>query len=167
VLQLPALGILAANALVWGIAQSASGLAVHRLPTSRLQRDGRLLRLAAVEDGGRLYDRVLGVRRWKDHLPEAGDLFRGGVSKRRLPPGDDGGVERFAVETRRAELGHWLSLTCLPLFPLWNPPIGVALMVAYGVAVNLPCIVVQRYNRGRCQRLLAARAARASRAGRA
>ena len=107
----------------------------------------------------------LGVRRWKDHLPEAGALFPGGVSKRQLPPGEDGGVGRFVVETRRAELGHWASLACLPLFPLWNPPIGVAVVVAYGLAANLPCIVVQRYNRGRGQRLLAARRARTSRLG--
>jgi glycosyl-4,4'-diaponeurosporenoate acyltransferase len=158
--DLPPLGVLGANVAVWGAAHALSGYAVHRLPVARLQRDGRLLRLRRFEAGGRRYERALRIQRWKDRLPEAGDLFRGGVSKRRLPPGEGGGVERFVVETRRAELGHWLCLACLPLFPMWNPPLGVALMVAYGLAANLPCILVQRYNRGRCLRVLAARAER-------
>ena len=42
-----------------------------------------------------------------------------------------------------------------PLFALWNPPVGVVLMVAYGVVVNAPFIAIQRYNRARAERLLA------------
>ena len=160
--ELPPAGILLANIGMWAVAHAASGYAVHTLPLERLGHDGWLLRLRRAEEGGRVYERVLRIRRWKDRLPEAGDLFAGGLSKRSLPGADDGGVERFVRETRRAELGHWLSLLALPAFPLWNPPVGVALMALYGVAVNLPFIVVQRYNRGRAQGVLAARADRSS-----
>ncbi|HEX2574723.1 MAG TPA: hypothetical protein VHK88_00150 [Aquihabitans sp.] len=156
VVELSNLAILAANVALWAVAHAGSGYVAHRLPLDRLQRDGPLLRLRAVERGGRLYER-LGIRRWKDRLPEAGALFRDGLSKRSLPGGRAEGLERFAAETRRAERGHWLSLTCLPLFVLWNPPVGVALMVAYGVLVNLPFIAIQRYNRARVQRVLARR----------
>ena len=51
-------------------------------PLARLQHDGWLLRPAAVEHGGRCLRAPLRIRRWKDHLPEAGALFAGGVSKR-------------------------------------------------------------------------------------
>jgi Glycosyl-4,4'-diaponeurosporenoate acyltransferase len=30
-------------------------------------------------------------------------------------------LERFAAETRRAELAHWLILAASPWFFLWNP----------------------------------------------
>ena len=163
-LALAPAGILVADAGLWALAHVGGSYAAHRLPRSRLDHDGPLLRLRPFEEGGRLYERF-GIRRWKDRLPEAGALF-GGISKRALPAPVDGGIERFARETRRGELAHWWSLLPLPLFALWNPPAGLALMASYGVAVNLPFIVVQRFNRGRAQRVIAARSARAERSSR-
>lgn len=145
--------VVLANVAFWAVVHSATGYAVHRMPLDRLGHDGWLLRPHRVEAGGRLY-RVLGVRRWKDRLPEAGALFPGGISKRHVPPPAEGGLERFVAETRRAERGHWLALVPGPLAALWNPPAGAAAMVAYGVVVNLPFIAVQRFNRQRAQRLL-------------
>jgi glycosyl-4,4'-diaponeurosporenoate acyltransferase len=137
----------------WFVIHAATGYAVHRLPLRRLQRDNWLLRPRNVERGGRLYER-LGIRRWKDALPEAGALFPGGVSKRTLPTAAAGGLERFAAETRRAELGHWLAMAGSPLFVLWNPPVIAVVMMAYGVTVNAPFIAIQRYNRARASRCL-------------
>lgn len=144
-----------ANVVVWLAVHAGTGYLVHRLPVDRLRRDGPVLRLRRWERSGTAYERALRIRRWKDHLPEAGDLFAGGVNKRHLPSRDAAGVERFVVETRRAERGHWLAMAGGPLAVLWNPPAGVAAMVAYGVVVNLPFVVVQRYNRARALRALA------------
>jgi glycosyl-4,4'-diaponeurosporenoate acyltransferase len=138
----------------WAIFHSATGYAVHRLPLRRLQRDTWLLRQRSFEDEGRWYERF-GIRRWKDAPPEAGALFAGGISKRRLPADSEGGLPRFVVETRRAELGHWSAMACGPLFVLWNPPPVAALMIVYGVVVNAPFIAIQRYNRWRAGRVLA------------
>ena len=164
---LPAFGwpvpvVVAANIGLCGVCHAVPGYAVHRLPLSRLTADGAVLRLRSFERDGRFYER-LRIGRWKERLPEAGALFPGGLSKRTLPGADHGGIERFAAETRRAERGHWWSLIAVPLSGLWNPPAGVAAMAAYGLAVNLPCIAVQRYNRARCDRILARRAERSSR----
>jgi glycosyl-4,4'-diaponeurosporenoate acyltransferase len=155
------------NVAAWAGFHAGSGYAVHRLPRRRLAHDGWLLRPRAFERGGRSYER-LHVRGWKERLPEAGALFHGGTSKRHLP-GHRGreGLERFIIETRRAEWGHWSAMACGPLAALWNPPLGAALMVAYGVVVNLPFIIVQRYNRQRAQRVLSRRAARPPAADRA
>lgn len=157
-LRLRPAGIALANVAMWAAAHVGAGYVAHRLPLARLEHDGRLLRLRPWEHGGRVYQRLLRTGRRKDRLPEAGAFFAGGLSKRTLPARGEGGVERFAQETRRAELAHWLSLLALPLFPVWNPPVGVLAMVLYGVGFNLPFIVVQRYNRGRTQRVLDARA---------
>ena len=81
-------------------------------------------------------------------------LFPGGISKRHLPDS----LEVFVRETRRAELAHWWALAAGPVFALWNPPLGVVLMVLYGIVVNAPFIAIQRYNRARAQRLLHRRA---------
>ena len=138
----------------WGAFHALTGYAAHRLPDHRLARDGWLLRQRGFEDGGRWYRRRLRIHRWKDRLPEAGGLFAGGTSKRRLPAYDVAGLEAFARETRRAELTHWWALSCGPLFILWNPPLAATLLVTYGVLVNLPFIVIQRYNRFRIESVL-------------
>ncbi|MEO7429293.1 MAG: hypothetical protein ABIY48_07905 [Acidimicrobiales bacterium] len=161
-LHLSTLAIAAANVVAWAVIHAGTGYGVHRLPVTRLQHDGWLLRARSAEDDGRLYER-LHIRHWKDRLPEAGALFAGGVTKRHLPGRDRVGLERFVAETRRAERGHWLAMAGGPIAVLWNPPIGAVLMVGYGVAVNAPFIVVQRYNRLRVARLLRRSAERSSR----
>lgn len=150
---------LAVDVAAWSVFHAGTGYAAHRLPRSRLQRDGWLLREHRFEAAGRFYRRRLRIHRWKDKVPEAGALFAGGVSKRQLPSADTAGVRTFIQETRRAELGHWWALMCGPLFLLWNPPLASMLLVLYGVAINLPFIAIQRYNRIRCQRLLLRRRA--------
>jgi glycosyl-4,4'-diaponeurosporenoate acyltransferase len=141
------------DVVAWGVFHAATGYAAHRLSDERLTQDGWLLRARGFEDGGRCYRR-LRVDRWKDKVPEAGALFAGGVSKRELPARDVPGLQLFVRETRRAELAHWWALCCGPVFALWNPPLPAALLAGYGVVVNLPFIVIQRYNRFRTQALL-------------
>jgi glycosyl-4,4'-diaponeurosporenoate acyltransferase len=146
--------VVIADSAVWGAWSTVVGYTAHSRPPERLARDNVLTRLRPWERGGRIYERI-GIRRWKDRLPELGAAFRGGVSKRRLASTDAAGLRRFAVETRRAELVHWAIPAITPVFLLWNPPWLLAAMVAYAVIANLPCLLVQRYNRGRLLGLLA------------
>lgn len=142
------------DVLAWGLFHAVTGYAAHRLSDQRLSRDGWLLRPRPFERGGRWYRRRLKINRWKDKVPEAGDLFAGGVSKRQLPAYGADGLKLFVRETRRAELAHWWAMGCGLSFVLWNPPIAATLLVGYGVAINLPFIAIQRYNRFRTQALL-------------
>jgi glycosyl-4,4'-diaponeurosporenoate acyltransferase len=147
------------DVIAWGVFHAVTGYAAYRLDDSRLSRDGWLLRPRRFETGGRWYRRRLRIHLWKDKVPEAGGLFRGGVSKRRLPAYDEAGLQLFARETRRAELAHWWAMCCGLLFVLWNPPLAAGLLIGYGVVANLPFIVIQRYNRFRIQALLERRLA--------
>jgi glycosyl-4,4'-diaponeurosporenoate acyltransferase len=145
----------AIDVAAWATVSTAAGYVAHRLPARRFEHDGWLTRPRSRE-APRGYERALRIKRWKDRLPEAGALFAGGFSKRALRTRDRGTVERFVVETRRAEHVHWWILASGPLFLLWNPWwLGVA-MEAYAVTANVPCIAVQRYNRLRLVRLLRA-----------
>jgi glycosyl-4,4'-diaponeurosporenoate acyltransferase len=142
------------DAGVWASWSAVCGYIAHRIPAARLSHDGRLFRLRRFEARGHVYVRVVRIKRWKDRLPEAGALFRGGFSKRRVTMGDRAYLERFAVETRRAELTHWLILAASPWFFLWNPWwLGLA-MVGYGIVSNVPCLAIQRYNRARLLRMI-------------
>jgi len=136
------------------------GWVAHRMSLDGLEPWRRRLRLRGWERGGRVYERI-GVRRWKDALPEAGAWLPGGVSKRRIPPSRAGGVARLRIETVRAECSHWLGLVPIGWLFLLLPPAVAALNVVYALAANVPCIVVQRFNRGRLDRVLAPRLAAA------
>jgi glycosyl-4,4'-diaponeurosporenoate acyltransferase len=143
----------AIDVVAWAAISATAGYVGHRLPAACFEHDGSLTRRRAGEVI-QTYERTLRIKRWKDRLPEAGALFRGGFRKRELATGDRAHLERFVVETRRAEHVHWWILVTGPLFLLWNPWwLGLA-MVAYALAANIPCIAVQRYNRLRLQRAL-------------
>ena len=140
----------------WGAIHAGTGYLVHRLSDTHFEVDTRLTVARRWEQGGRFYERVA-IRRWKDRLPEAGDVFAGGVSKRSILGRDDDDLKKFAVETRRAELGHVLAAIASPVFAVWNTVPVTFVMVVYGVAVNAPFIAIQRYNRLRISRILTRR----------
>jgi glycosyl-4,4'-diaponeurosporenoate acyltransferase len=144
----------AVDVAVWAVLGVTIGYLHHRLPTSSLATDGPVTSLRRFETGGTWYQRRLRIRSWKDRLPEAGAVFSGGLSKRRLPGSDRQGLALFVRETRRAERVHWWLLAATPWFILWNRPLVASAMVLYGVVANLPFIAVQRFNRGRASRAL-------------
>ena len=150
--------------LAWGLIHLGTGYAIHRAPVRWLDHDTWLFRARAFERDGNLYLTRFRILRWKDDLPEAGAMFAGGISKRSLLSDADGGLPRFAVETRRAELTHWLAMVPAPLFALWNPAYAVPLMLLYALAFNLPFIMIQRFNRLRILRILRRRTERSARA---
>lgn len=148
--SLPLGWTVALDVAVWAVVGVVVGYAMHRVPLRHLDHDTWLTRIRPFEDHGHLYERVA-IRRWKDRTPELGELFAGGVSKR--SSGGRSRLERFAAETRRAELTHWLVMAAAPLFFLWNPWWLGVVMVVYAVVANLPCLVIQRYNRARIARM--------------
>ncbi|MCU1401623.1 MAG: hypothetical protein JWN62_4732 [Acidimicrobiales bacterium] len=143
----------------WGAIHAGTGYIAHRLPMSLCERETWLTTIRSWERSGRIWQWAR-VHSWKDRVPEAGDLFAGGVSKRVLPGRDDAGLRSFAASTRRAEMGHWMAAVASPLFALWNPLWIAGVMVVYGMAVNAPFIAIQRYNRLRVLRLLSRRSSR-------
>ena len=147
------------NVVAWGTIHASTGYLAHQLPETLCERDTWLTTLRGWEQSGRMW-RVLRVHDWKDRLPEAGDVFEGGVSKRSLPSFDDAGLQQFAASTRRAEIGHWSAAACSPIFLIWNPLWISGVLVLYGLVVNAPFIAIQRYNRLRVSRVLARRASR-------
>jgi glycosyl-4,4'-diaponeurosporenoate acyltransferase len=142
------------DTVAWLTVHLAAGYAVHRIPADRLRGETWWSRPRRFERGGALYDALFAPRRWKARLPEGGAVFAGGFDKSRLRSRARPYLERYACETRRAELGHWLVLGAAPLFALWNPAWLFACMVAYALLANVPCIVSQRFNRLRLLRAL-------------
>lgn len=150
--ELPIGAVVAIDVVAWASLSAVVGFTASKLPDAVFARETALTRIRPFEQGGRRWERWLRVRRWKDHLPEAGGFF-GGVSKRHLAGRH--AVAQQLIETRRAEWAHVALLAVAPAFALGNPPALAAAMVGYAVVANVPCIVIVRVNRARFLRVQA------------
>lgn len=99
-----------------------------------------------------LYTDYFQVKRWKDQLPDGASWFGGGFPKKHLREVDAAYLRRFISETRRGEYCHWTAIAASHLSILWNPWWGFLIVFAWFLVSNLPCIIVQRYNRLRLSR---------------
>jgi len=144
--------VVVANAVFWPAWTFAVGYAAARMPTARFDHDDVLTRTRVRERDGAWYQEQFAIKQWKDRLPESGAVF-GDFAKREAGR-DAEDMERFVVETRRAEYAHWGMAAGAMLTVLWNPWWAFPVNAGVGAATNLPCIAVQRYNRARLVRLL-------------
>lgn len=157
-IELPIVWIIVLNVGGWLAIQMGFAWAFTKMPAAWFKAGCTF----GWERAGRFYEIVFRIKHWKDRLPDAANWFGGGFAKGTLAATERDYLERFIRETRRGELCHWAALACAPIFFLWNPWWGDLVVAAYALAANLPCILVQRYNRARFQRLLARRSASAS-----
>lgn len=145
--------ILILNFGLWPVIHFVAGYVAAKRTISTFIPGQGLYRLRKFEASGRIYEK-LGVRFWKGFLPDFGDFFKPGFPKKKLKMRNREYLEAFYLETCRAEFAHWLTMAGALVFLLWNEWWVELIMIAYALAVNLPCIITQRYNRARLARLL-------------
>ncbi len=150
-IKLPAAWIVILNTGGWLLIQTGLAWVFTRMPVEWF-RPGRAW---GWEADGRFYERFFAIRPWKGLLPDAARWFTGGFAKGILRGGEREYLSRFIRETWRGEMCHWVAIGFAPIFLLWNPWWGESVIVLYAIAANLPCILVQRYNRQRLARVLA------------
>lgn len=105
-------------------------------------------------ESARRYERHTFIRHWKERLPDAAPWF-GGFAKKRLRGADPEFLRRFIAESCRSEAAHWAQVLVIAGFITWTPWPWALVILAYAIASNLPCILLQRYNRLRFRRVLA------------
>ena len=141
----------AVNVACWVVSGILIGWLFARRRWQSFESPGPITSLRRCETRER-YERFLRVRAWKDLLPEAGTWF-GGISKRRLPTYAEGGLRRFAAESLRAERVHFTYAATIVGTLVWMRGWWVIVTLGFGFVVNVPCIVVARYNRLRLAHL--------------
>lgn len=157
IIFLPTLWTVLLDSLIWALVQPLIAYFAVRLPLSFFNPQDWLFRTHRWERDGAIYQQLLRIRSWKGRLPSGGPVFKEGFSMKKLRSFDLAYLERWLLETCRAELTHWSVIAISPLFFLWNPPLLGWMMMLYAVLANLPCILVQRYNRPHLKRILARR----------
>ena len=135
-----------------------------RLLSQSLKPEGwALFRCFAVEDGGKLYDK-LRIHDWQNKVPDMSKLFPGLIPKKAMTGTSLERLELMIHETCIAELVH--GLLCVGGFGclyFWPGPGGVV-MSLLNILGNLPFMLIQRYNRPRLVGLYDRQVKRAKRA---
>jgi glycosyl-4,4'-diaponeurosporenoate acyltransferase len=141
--------------VVWPVLQVGAALICLNLPNRFYSPDSFFFRAHRFENEGRIYDRIFRVSRWKHLLPDGGMVWKKrGFKKKKLDSFSEEILNRFLVESARGELTHWLAIFPFWVFWFFTPPIVPWIMLIYALLVNMPCIIAQRYNRPRVQRVL-------------
>ena len=154
VIHLPTLWMGLIDFAAWIFIHVVVSQSIAHPPVHVFNPQAWLYRQRGWERDGRTYEVLFHPKRWKGLLPDGAALFESGFRKKRLQSADPAYLAQFVRETCRAEVTHWVLFFCAPFFFIWNPwHIGV-IMIAYATFVNMPCIITQRYNRIRMNRVL-------------
>ena len=128
-------------------------LAGRVLPKKWLRPDKGLFHCFPFESGGKIYEKI-GIRRWQSKVPDVSKVFPSMVPPKKLDRDFASRLPDMICETCIAELVHLVfcvaGLYCLKLWPGVG---GVTITVINIVFLNLPFILIQRYNRPRLIRL--------------
>ncbi|TWT01539.1 glycosyl-4,4'-diaponeurosporenoate acyltransferase [Planomicrobium sp. CPCC 101079] len=143
-----------ADAVAWTIFQLGISYCAFKIPSHWFVRQNRLFRSFHFELNGDLWQRLFRIKGWKGRLPEGTIFFKSAYNKQALHGFDTASLTQFVIESRRAELTHWLAMLPAPLFLLWNPIGAFWKNAVYAVLFNLPFILAQRYNRPRLEQLI-------------
>ncbi|SFC15749.1 glycosyl-4,4'-diaponeurosporenoate acyltransferase [Alkalibacterium subtropicum] len=141
---------------VWLFLHLTISLGLIKLPDRFLSGSHLLYELfkeRSFEKNGKFWKDKVKVHKWKDKLPDGASLFHAGYKKKELQNNDIYTIRVFIKETKRAELTHWLLIVPAPFFFLWNPVWAGWVMIVYALLVNVPFIMIQRYNRIRLTRI--------------
>ena len=142
------------NVLAWGFFHLIISVFCFLIPFQYFQRSSSLFKIAFWESSGQLWQNLTSVKKWKGSIPDGARLLKFGYEKKTLHGFNNENLQRFSIETKRAELTHWLSILPAPLFFLWNPVWAGWVMILYALVFNIPTIIVQRYNRARIETIL-------------
>lgn len=119
------------------------------LPRARFSAESFPYRTADWENGGRVYEK-LGIKRWKDALPDMSRIMPDMVKKKLTGQNREQGMDVLIAETCVAECVHyWLIVLSLGIFLFWRGVWAVVFWLVYNILGNVPFILIQRYNRPR------------------
>jgi len=124
------------------------------LPKNWFRPDLFPYRSYKFEQDGRIYNK-LKIRKWQNIVPDMSRIFPKWMPPKNLSGNYKERLPRMLQETCVAEMIHSLlcitGLYCLKLYPGIG---GVIIVFLYIVFLNLPFIIIQRYNRPRLLRIM-------------
>lgn len=123
------------------------------LSKKQMNPETGLFRCRQREEGGRVYEK-LGIRKWHKRLPDMSRILPFLMPPKNLQGDYKNRLDEMIQETCVAEVVHILvSLLGLFCLDLWPGIGGVVMVLIHTMLLNVPFILIQRYNRPRLMRL--------------
>ena len=123
------------------------------IPKRWLRPEAGLFRSVPFEKNGAVYEK-LGIRRWQGKLPDMSCILPCLMPAKNLSGDYEERLPVMIQETCVAEIIHIaVSLLGLPCLWIWPGVGGVTVTAIFILLLNLPYILIQRYNRPRLIRL--------------
>lgn len=141
------------NVVVFILLSVAITILCFKIPPGVLCYKKWPFRIGKWENNGAIYQHLFKVKLWKSKMLELGDFFKSIMPKRHLKEYSTAYLSKYLVESCRAEISHWSIITWSYIFFLWNDFIRAATVVVIANILNLPYIIIQRYNRPRVARV--------------
>lgn len=155
--ELPILWTILINIALWFIIHMSMAYIITMIPSNWINVNSIIFTEKKIEKNGKIYENHFKIKSWKELLPDGAALFDKGFKKKRLVSFEESYIRQFVLETCRGELAHWLVIAFSPIFFIWNPMWAGNVMIIYAILANLPCIITQRYNRIRFNKILGRR----------
>jgi len=152
-LHLPTLPTILLDIAAWLIIHMGVSYLMTHIPLRLFDTGFWIYKPRKWEKNDKIYVRIFRLKKWKKRLPDGAALFKKGFKKKHLNGLDEVYLDNFIRETCRAELTHWIMFLLSPVFFIWNIWWVGIVMIVYAILVNLPCIIIQRYNRIRLKRI--------------
>jgi glycosyl-4,4'-diaponeurosporenoate acyltransferase len=118
-----------------------------RLPI-RYYYNGWLFKIRKWENGGKFYEDVFKVKRWKSRVPELADFIKSTFPKKHIKM-DGNFISKYLTESCKAEFTHWCIILSSAVYLILEDSITFTYMFFIATALNIPFIIIQRYNRPR------------------
>ena len=151
--HLPTIVTIGIDIVAWFVIHMGVSYIMTRQPLTLFNGNSWLYRKRDWERNGKFYEKFFRLKSWKRRLPDGAAIFKNGFEKKHLKESNKVYLDSFLQETCRAELTHWIVFLFGPLFLIWNLWWVGIVMISYATVVNIPCIITQRYNRIRLQRI--------------
>lgn len=151
--DLPMLGIIILDIVAWFFFHMTISLLLMKVPDSWYEKTQKGFTSWKWEKNGSIWQSLFRIKDWKKFLPDGTMIISEGYNKTHLPATDLESINKFIIETKRAELTHWLLIPPAFLFFIWNPIWAGLIMIVYALIANVPFIMAQRFNRPRLERL--------------
>lgn len=143
--------------LLWALIQFLVSYVCLKIPNRYFSPNVFPFASFGFEREGAFYRKWLLVHKWKKYLPDGGALMGADFRKKNLEHVTHENLQRFLIESCRAEMTHFFAILPFWVFGFIAPPEVIWIMLAYALALNMPCIIAQRYNRPRIKTLMTKR----------
>lgn len=127
-----------------------SSVIVNKMNYEFLSKIYYFFRIRPIEKDGMIYEKYFKIRKWKEYVPSVSSFDKKHLERNITIPY----LKAYLLENLRAEVCHHMMLIMGIVFVFITPSYVNSRIISFTAVANIPCIMIQRYNRPRFEKVL-------------